>query len=73
MLTEEAKKLARSYMDRLVGSELDVIIEKSGDNYSLGLSARYVRARVEGVFERRTRLCGTAVGCDDGLVFCQAE
>ncbi len=63
----EAETLAGSYMDRLAGDDstvLDVIIEEDRNDYSLGLAARYVRARVEGSFTRGTRLCGTTADHD---------
>lgn len=69
ILIEEAETLAGSYMDRLVqpgtnGTVLDVVIEEDRNDYSLGLAARYVRARVAGSFTRGTRLRGTAAGHD---------
>ena len=55
-------------MNRLMGVDLDVIIEESRDDYSLGLSARYVRVRVEGSFAQGTRLRGVAAGHDGGYI-----
>lgn len=51
-------------VSRAVEVVLDVVIEEDRDDYSLGLTARYVWARVKGSFTRGTRLRGTAAGHD---------